>query len=76
MQTAIGIWLPFSVTGFVDGEYWAWKVAGIPATGHRVTPISEDRCRLGFEVPMLVAPYVAVCRAAIHRIRSMAEESE
>lgn len=76
VQTAIGIWLPFSVTGFVDGEYWAWKVAGIPATGHRVTPISEDRCRLGFEVPMLAAPYVAVCRAAIHRIRSMAEESE
>jgi hypothetical protein len=76
VQTAVGIWLPFRVTGYVDGEYWAWKVGGIPATGHRVTPALDGRCRLSFEVPMLAAPYLAVCRAAIGRIRSMAEGSE
>ena len=73
VQTAIGIWLPFRVTEFVDGEYWAWKVAGIPATGHRVSPVRDDQCRLYFDVPLLAAPYLAVCRAAVRRIRGMAE---
>jgi hypothetical protein len=73
VQTAIGIRLPFLVTEFVDGEYWAWEVAGIPATGHRVSPVRDDQCRLYFDVPLLAAPYLAVCRAAVRRIRGMAE---
>lgn len=74
VQTAIGFRLPFLVTEFVDGEYWAWKVAGIQATGHRVTPIDDARCRLSFVVPTLAAPYLAVCRLAVGRIRGIAEQ--
>ena len=73
VQTAIGIWLPFEVTALDPGEYWSWKVAGIPATGHRVTALGDDRCQLSFEVPTLAAPYLAVCGVANRRIREMAE---
>lgn len=73
VRTAVGIRLAFEVTGFVPGAYWAWRVAGIRATGHRVTPLDDQRCRLSFEVPKLAAPYLAVCRVAIGRIRDMAE---
>ncbi len=73
VRTAVGIWLPFEIVQFVDGRYWSWKVAGIPATGHRVEPLGGDACRLSFEVPVLAAPYLAVCRIACRRIRSMAE---
>lgn len=73
VQTTVGIWLPFAIHDFVDGRYWSWKLAGIPATGHRVEPLSRDACRLSFEVPVLAAPYLAVCRVACDRIRVMAE---
>jgi hypothetical protein len=72
VRTVIGVWLSFEITDFVDGRYWSWKVAGIPATGHRVEPLGRDSCRLSFEVPTLAAPYLAVCRVACLRIRAMA----
>ena len=34
-----------------------------------------EQCHMDVKA-LMAAPYVAVCRAAIHRIRSMAEESE
>jgi hypothetical protein len=49
-------------------------VAGIPATGHRVEALGPGRCRVVFEVPLLAAPYLAVCRLAAHRIRTILEE--
>ncbi|MGD8978052.1 MAG: SRPBCC family protein [Gammaproteobacteria bacterium] len=73
VRTALGIWLPFEVLQFADGRYWSWKVAGIPATGHRVEPLGVDGCRLSFDVPVLAAPYLVVCTAACRRIRTMAE---
>lgn len=73
LQTAFGIWLSFEIDHFEDGRYWSWRVAGVPATGHRVEPLGRNRCRLRFEVPTLAAPYLAVCRVACRRIRAMAE---
>ena len=74
IQTIIGLWLPFRVTEFVAGRRWAWEVAGIPATGHRVESLGPDRCRVVFEVPLLADPYLAVCRLAAHRIRGILEQ--
>jgi hypothetical protein len=48
-------------------------VAGIPATGHRVEPLGPERCRVVFEVPLLAAPYLAVCRVAALKIRTILE---
>jgi len=73
LQTALGIWLSFEIDHFDDGRYWSWRVAGVRATGHRVEPLDTDRCSLSFDVPMLAAPYLPVCRVACRRIRAMAE---
>ncbi|MTV24232.1 SRPBCC family protein [Nitriliruptoraceae bacterium ZYF776] len=67
VRTSVGVWLPFEVTEVDAGHRWAWRVAGVPATGHRVeaTPAGT---RVVFEVPVLAAPYALVCLEALRRI--------
>lgn len=76
VQTLIGVWLPFRITEFIDGQRWGWQVAGIPATGHRVEPLGPQRCRVVFEVPAIAAPYLAVCRLAAERIKRILEQEQ
>jgi hypothetical protein len=71
VQVLGGVWLPFEVTQWVPGRYWAWKVGGIEATGHRVNPVDERNCRLSFEVPLWAAPYLIVCWWAVKRINKL-----
>lgn len=68
VRTLAGVWVPFRVTDFAAGSMWAWTVAGVPATAHRVEPLGEGRCRLGFGTPGWAVPYLAVCRVAMARI--------
>lgn len=72
-----GAWVPFRVTA-CNGRRWEWRVAGIPATGHRVDryPEDSDRCRVVIEVPVLAAWYVPVCRRALDRFSALAEGGE
>ncbi|MDA3038208.1 MAG: SRPBCC family protein [Actinomycetota bacterium] len=72
VTTVLGFGLPFVITEFDDGARWAWRVGGVAATDHTVDPLDEDRCRVGFGVPWLAAPYLAVCRVALRRLESMA----
>ncbi len=65
-----GLWLPFEITAFEPGAYWAWTVAGVPATGHRVTPTARG-CRVTFETPWWAPGYLAVCALALRRIALM-----
>lgn len=74
VSTVLGVDIPFEITRFEPGTRWAWKVGGIDATDHRVEPLDERSCRAGFGVPWVVAPYVAVCRLALRRITSLAEQ--
>ena len=74
VQTPIGLWLPFRISAFEEGTYWKWQVAGIAATGHRVLAISDNRCRLIFEMPSIAAPYSIVCRIAANRIAQIVQE--
>lgn len=64
----IGPSIPFRVTELEAPRSWSWRVAGVPATAHRVEALGPDRCRVGFEVPGWAAPYAAVCRVALRRI--------
>lgn len=69
-----GLWIPFEVTAC--GAYrWTWRVAGIPATGHRVDPpergSADERCRVAFEIPVLAAGYAPVCLRALDRIEEL-----
>lgn len=74
VQTAIGLWLPFRITAhdWEPGHHWHWTVAGVGATGHRVTPTGPDTCELAFSVPAWAPFYRPVCAAAIRRIAALA----
>jgi len=48
-------------------------VSGIPATGHRVEPQDDGLCKLTFEVPLLAAPYVYICKITLDRISGILE---
>jgi hypothetical protein len=68
VRTAVGLWAPFLIAELDCGRYWSWRVFGVPATGHRIDRLGQDMCRMIFEVPVFAAPYVIVCRIALHRI--------
>jgi len=65
--TPLGVAVPFVITEFDDGRSWGWKVAGVPATRHRVEPLG-DGCRVTFAVPWWSAAYLAVCVLALRRM--------
>ena len=71
LTTLVGVPLAFEITEWVDGERWAWNVARLPATGHTVRSVAPDRCEVAFDVPVLAAPYAAVCRVALGRIAAL-----
>jgi len=68
IRTPVGVWVPFVVESFEPESYWDWRVAGVPATGHRVEPVGPNRCRLTFTVPVWAFGYGLVCRLALMRI--------
>lgn len=72
IQTPPGLWLPFRITDWQDGRYWAWRVAGLTATGHRVTPLGPTRCRVSFLIPSWAPLYRPVCETALRRIAERA----
>lgn len=72
LRGPVGPWIPFEVTALDPGRSWSWRVAGIPATGHRVEP-TRTGCRVVFEVPVVTLPYAAVCRVALARIAALVE---
>jgi hypothetical protein len=72
VQTTPGLWLPFEITDWQQGRAWAWRVAGIPATGHRVAPLTASSCRVAFTIPRWAPFYVPVCRLALRRLEVLA----
>ncbi len=72
VTTVVGARLTFEITAFEPGERWAWRVGGIPATDHTVEPLGPGRCRAGFGVSWVAAPYLLVCRVALRRIARLA----
>jgi hypothetical protein len=74
LRTPVGLWLPFRISAFEEGEFWKWQVAGIAATGHRLRPITDNRCQLIFEMPWIAAPYSLVCKIAANRIAQLLTE--
>lgn len=73
ITTVVGIRLGFEITAHEPGRRWAWNVAGIPATDHRIEARSDDRCRVGFGAPWPAAAYLVVLRAALGRVEALAE---
>lgn len=73
VQTVAGVWLPFTISDVTEGRFWTWNVAGIGATGHRVTVLADHRCRVEFTAPWAAAPYLVVLRISLRRVKSLAE---
>jgi hypothetical protein len=70
----LGFGVPFVVTEFEPGRHWAWKVAGIPATSHRVEPVGRHT-RVSIGVPWWATGYLAVCSIALRRIDAMLNDA-
>jgi hypothetical protein len=68
IKTALRFWVPFEITDLETGKHWSWRIFGINATGHRLERLSENTCRLVFQVPLWAAPYLLVCKIALDRI--------
>jgi uncharacterized protein YndB with AHSA1/START domain len=80
VKTPVGIWIPFEITA-CENYRWTWRVARIPATGHRIDEArqnrpGENRCEVVFEIPPLAAGYVPVCQRALGRIESLLVEED
>ncbi len=71
VRTSFGVTVPFTVTEFEPGRRWAWKVAGIPATHHRIEPVG-NQSRASMAVPWWAAAYLSVCAIALRRIDHLA----
>ena len=69
--TPVGVALPFTITEFVPGCRWAWRVAGVPATKHGVDP-DGDGCRVWMSAPLWAPAYLPVLELALRRIDGMA----
>jgi hypothetical protein len=70
VQVARGPWVPFEITA-CENYRWTWRVAMIPATGHRVEN-APGGCRVVFEIPLAAAGYAVVCERALSRIGRLA----
>lgn len=69
-----GVWIPFRVTEVEEGRRWTWRIARVPATGHRVDRVDgETACRVVLEVPPLAVGYVPVCRRALGDLAGLLE---
>lgn len=73
LRTPIGVWLPFEITAAEPFQHWDWRVAGLPATGHRIAPIGNSRTRVEFTVSGWLAPYLVVLKAGLRRLKLLAE---
>ncbi|MGE2715908.1 SRPBCC family protein [Mycolicibacterium litorale] len=70
VYTPVGVPLPFTITKFEPGRCWAWQVAGVPATSHRVEPVDAGT-RVSMAAPVWAAAYVPVLAIALQRIDRM-----
>lgn len=71
VRTPVGFSLPFRITELHPGRRWAWAVAGVAATAHRVEALGPQQCRVTFEVPRWAPPYLAVCAVALRRLERL-----
>jgi Polyketide cyclase / dehydrase and lipid transport len=71
VYTPVGVAVPFVISEFAAGRHWAWTVAGVPATRHRVDAV-PDGARVSFEVPWWASAYLPVCSVSLRRLQQLA----
>lgn len=73
IQTPVGLWLPFAITGFTPGRFWSWRIGRFAATGHRLVARGPESCDLVFDMPWWALFYLPVCWYALGRIARLAD---
>jgi hypothetical protein len=72
VQVFGGPWVPYEIVTCREFR-WTWRVARVPATGHRVERV-DDGTRVCFEIPLAALGYAPVCRRALRRIERLSTE--
>ena len=72
LKTALGIWLPFTITEFEAYHFWSWRIGRIDATGHRVRQYGHNQTLLSFTMPWWSTPYLVICNKALQKIEVLA----
>ena len=70
VYTRLGVAVPFVITEFDTGRHWAWTVAGVSATRHRVDVVGGGT-RVSFELPWWASAYLPLCWIALRRIQAL-----
>lgn len=73
VKTALGFWVPFTITSCKNRSYWHWKIGSFSATGHGVEELDNSRCRISFSMVWWLFPYGIVCYIALRRIARMCD---
>lgn len=73
VRTALGFWLPFTITTCIAMKTWAWRIGPVKATGHTIRRATENSCTLCFDIPRWAVLYLPVCWIALKRIQKLAE---
>ena len=76
VKTALGVWVPFTITDYRYQHFWAWRIGPFRATGHRVKKRDGNSCTVAFDMVWWAAPYLAICLVALRRIKRLLEEGD
>jgi hypothetical protein len=74
VRTIVGMWLPFEITGIEEGTSWSWRVAGIPATGHRVEETGSG-CLVTFSAPIWAPFYRPVLARSLQVLAQLSSST-
>jgi uncharacterized protein YndB with AHSA1/START domain len=73
LRTPVGLWLDFEITDFDEGRFWAWRVAKVGATTHRIQPEGEGRSTVTFAAPWFGAPYAGILWLGLRKLDELAQ---
>lgn len=77
VRTVLGPWVDFEITEFDESDrYWAWRVAGIGATTHRVIDRGPGACTGLIGVPRWAPPYVVPVWYSLRRLDKLATDTD
>lgn len=68
VKTALMVWLPFTITTFIDLKSWSWRIGPFNATGHTISSSDDCSCTLCFDMGWWAFAYVPICWIALRKI--------
>ncbi|WP_254763571.1 SRPBCC family protein [Natrinema marinum] len=70
-----GVWVPFRIASCAERR-WTWRVTGVPAAGHRVDDLRDERCRIAFELPPSQAGSAPISLRSLENLEALLEGDE